>query len=187
METLPAGYGEDLLLEMQTIFANDNQNTWSDFTGALASGDIKRAHRIAHTLKSNAGTIGKAFLQKAAAEAEALLSDGENKLTDELINTIEYEFNAVLSELKPLLTKTDALTQPAAKPANTTHAYMGKLEIEELGDLLRKGNPDCLKFTEILRNIPGSEELIQLMEDFDFDPALESFAKLMKNPEARDG
>jgi signal transduction histidine kinase/CheY-like chemotaxis protein/ABC-type amino acid transport substrate-binding protein len=96
------GYGDDILLEMRSIFVNDNQNTFAEFKEAIDGNDIPKAHRIAHTLKSNAGTIGKPALQEAALDAEKRLKDGENKLTPECLETLEAEFKAVLAELEPL-------------------------------------------------------------------------------------
>jgi signal transduction histidine kinase/DNA-binding response OmpR family regulator len=185
------GYDADLILEMQTIFANDNQNTLAKFKAALEDGDIKQAHRLMHTLKSNAGTIGKTFLQKTAGQAEEMLCNGENRMTSELMNTVEAELGAVLAELRPLLKKATATAQtPDGEPYDIRHALAAEFkyeEIKELEELLRKGSPDSLKFTERLRQIKGSGELIQQIEDFDFDQALESFAKLAKKQGARDG
>jgi CheY-like chemotaxis protein/nitrogen-specific signal transduction histidine kinase len=95
-------YGEDILQEMRIIFVNDNQNTFAELKEAICHNDIQKAHRIAHTLKSNAGTIGKAALQSAALNAEKRLATGENILTPECLKTLETELNAVLAELEPL-------------------------------------------------------------------------------------
>jgi CheY-like chemotaxis protein len=95
-------YEDDLRLEMRTIFVNDNQNTFADFEEAIRVGDIHRANRIAHTLKSNAGTIGRTALQTAALEAETRLKDGENRLTPECVATLKAELEAALKELEPL-------------------------------------------------------------------------------------
>jgi PAS domain S-box-containing protein len=95
-------YEDDLLMEMRTIFVNDNQNTFAEFEGALRDGDVHKANRIAHTLKSNAGTIGKPALQAAALEAETRLKDGENRLTPECAAALKAELDAALRELEPL-------------------------------------------------------------------------------------
>jgi len=97
-----SAYGDDILLEMRTIFVNDNQNTFAEFKDAIYHNDIPKAHRIAHTLKSNAGTIGMAALQAAAFDAEKLLATGEALMTPDCLKTLETELNAVLAELEPL-------------------------------------------------------------------------------------
>jgi len=96
------GYGDDILQEMRAIFVDDNQNTFAEFKEAIYANDIPKAHRIAHTLKSNAGTIGKPALQAAALDAEKHLAGGENLMTPECLKTLETELNAVLAELEPL-------------------------------------------------------------------------------------
>ncbi len=103
-------YGDDILLEMRTIFVNDNQNTFAELKGAIYGCDIQKAHRIAHTLKSNAGTIGKSALQSAAFEVEKHLVNGENTLAPEHLKNLETELNAVLAELEPLKTQNPPLS-----------------------------------------------------------------------------
>jgi len=49
--------------------------------------------------------------------------------------------------------------------------------LEELEPLLKSCDPDCLDFIDSLRLIPGSDELVMYMENFDFKSA----AKVLKN------
>jgi CheY-like chemotaxis protein len=156
-------------------FAKHNQGKFAEIKGALDSGDIKLAHRLAHTLKSNAGQIGKTLLQKAAADVERLLKDGENKAAGEPLTVLETELNRVLDELSPFLNETVKETRPAAFNTEKVKELAEKLE-----PLLKSGNPECLKYIEELRIlIPGSEELIQQMENYDFELAKTTFARLM--------
>ena len=178
-------YDDSLLLELRTIFVNDNQHKFDEFVGAVNSGNIRLAHRIAHTLKSNAGAIGKTGLQKAAAEAERLLTGGDNRLTKERIDALETELAAALVELAPLLNKSGGAPDGAAEPGAA-----GGVNIpfaEELAALLRKGSPDSLKFIEPLRTAGGCGRLIKQMEDFDFDEAADTLAALMNNTGGRNG
>ncbi|MCL2183866.1 MAG: transporter substrate-binding domain-containing protein [Chitinispirillia bacterium] len=176
-------YDDGLLTELRTIFVNSNQRTFGDFVSAVNSGDVKLANRLAHTLKSNAGSIGKSALQKAAAEAEKLLADGRNSLSQENIDKLERELNAVLRELAPLFSKDDASWESAPQ----TGAAVEIPFAGELDALLRKGSPDCLKFTEQLRAIGGCERLVKQIENFDFDDAAATFAALRKNTERSNG
>jgi len=79
-------------------FMKSNQTKFSEITAALDAGDIKTAHRLAHSLKGNAAQIGKADLQKAAAAVEEQLKDGENKVTRQQLAALETELSAVLAE-----------------------------------------------------------------------------------------
>jgi len=79
-------------------FFKENQTKYEDITKALDTGDIKLAHRLAHTLKSNAALLGKENLRKASAEVEALLKDGKNLVTQEHLDLFRAELNSVLEE-----------------------------------------------------------------------------------------
>jgi len=176
-------YDDELLTELRTIFVNDNQNIFGDFISAVNSGDVKLAHRLAHTLKSNAGSICKPELQKAAAMVEKLLSDEKNLLTKDAIDLLEKELAAVMRDLSPLLGKSSTPKNTPEKADNTGVSNMAIAFADELEALLHKGSPDCLKFVDVLRAIPGNEALIKQMEDFDFDEAALTFAALRNNTE----
>jgi len=90
---------EELLKEMKTLFAQGSQNTVVNISKAIAIGDIKEAHRLAHTLKSSAMLIGKARLSKLAKDAESLLKSGA-ELPPELFSELELEHERVLDELR---------------------------------------------------------------------------------------
>ena len=80
-------------------FLDSNKNRFSEITNALKENDIVLAHRLAHSLKSNAGQIGKTELQKAALEVELHLVREENKTNEEQLNKLETELNLVLSKI----------------------------------------------------------------------------------------
>jgi signal transduction histidine kinase/DNA-binding response OmpR family regulator/HAMP domain-containing protein len=174
-----------LLGTLTLNFLNDHPETFHKITDAIESGDIKLAHRLAHTLKSNAGLIGMTVLQKAALEVESLLRGGKNQVTPDAMNALETELNAVLGELKPLAktasSSKQTLPEPASLSTDETREFLAGLK-----PLLERGNPECLKLTHSLRGIRGSSEslvqtLIQQMEDLDFEQATQTLAELMNN------
>jgi signal transduction histidine kinase/DNA-binding response OmpR family regulator len=83
---------------LKAHFVKNNQTKFAEFKKALEE-DIQLAHRIAHTLKGNAGQIGEKRLQEAAKTVEKTLKGGENLLSEEQINTMETELKAVLERL----------------------------------------------------------------------------------------
>jgi signal transduction histidine kinase/DNA-binding response OmpR family regulator len=91
---------EELYKELQVEFAKANRNVCYDITSAIASGDVKLAHRLAHTLKGNAGMLGKTRLQTAAAEVEAILKEGNSTLSEEMLDYLESELKEVLEEFE---------------------------------------------------------------------------------------
>jgi len=151
-------------------FVKNNQARLSKISEAISTGDIKLAHRLAHTLKSNAGQLGKILLQRAAENVEQQLKDGENLVTPGQMAALEKELNAVLSNLAPLVSDHP---QPVAEtPAVPLDAKAALKFIEKVEPLLEDSDPECLNFIDGLRMMPGSEELIHQMENLDFEQAL---------------
>ena len=86
-------------------FIESNSNKYKEITEALDSGDIVLAHRLVHTLKSNAGQLRKTPLQEVVADVEKKLIDGANKVTKKQLKALDSELNAVLEELAILVDK----------------------------------------------------------------------------------
>jgi CheY-like chemotaxis protein len=153
--------------ELKIDFAKANLHKADEIKNAVAANDITLAHRLAHTLKSNAAIIGAHGLKAAAAETEALLSGGENRVKPEVMERLSFELGAVLNQLAPLL-------EPVSRSSQDTPKLNPKEALDllnKLQPLLTSGNPECLEYTGALRGIEGSDELIGLMENFDFRPA----------------
>jgi len=51
--------------------------------------------------------------------------------------------------------------------------------LEEVEPLLKSGSPECRKMMDDIRAIPGSDELIRQMEDYDFDAAVIALSDLL--------
>jgi CheY-like chemotaxis protein len=169
----------ELLKKLNYTFARDNQNCFVEITAAIAAGDIKLAHRLAHTLKGNAGQIGRAKLQKAAGTLEDLLySAGKHKDTgfsipEDSMNLLKTELNLVLDELLPLLSK------PQKEPERLDSSSMLAL-FEKLEPMLQNINPECVNLLDDIRIIPGSEELVYHIENYDFEAAARALGELKK-------
>jgi len=165
----------EFLKSIQIYFVKSNQNKYREIVNALNQGDIKLAHRLAHSLKGNAGQIGKILLQKAAAEVENQLKGGKNLVSDIQLETLATELNVVLSELAPLLDEEDEKSETKIKFLDPQTA-LGILE--KLEPLLKRGNPECMNYREELSAIQGGGQLIQQMEDFEFESALKTLEKI---------
>ena len=66
----------DLLNKLQSRFRDNLDDFTPAFNEALANSDSEKALRIAHTLKSAAGTIGAIRIQEAASTMETYFRDG---------------------------------------------------------------------------------------------------------------
>ena len=166
---------DKLQKRLQLTFVKDNQNTFREIRDAIDKNDIKLANRLAHTLKSNAGLIGKPFLQKAAADVESLLKGGNNFVTDSALNTLEYELNLVLKELAPLLSEARIPVQNKVFNASEALNLLNRLK-----PMLANMNPESINLLDEIRSIPGADELAEHIENFDFKPALKILSELRK-------
>ena len=165
-------FDENLMGRLTVNFVNAHQGTYRAITAALDVGDIKQAHRLAHTLKGHAGLLGRTGLQKAAGQVESLIAGGRNLVTPEALSALETELNAALTELAGLLEQAGSPeAPPEAEPLGPEKA---RELLAELKPLLERGNPECLKLIDGLRGLSGSEKLIRQMEDLDFERAAET-------------
>ena len=166
----------DLYQDLINIFVKNNREKFKEIRNAMSVGDIELAHRLAHTLKGNAGQLNKAPLAKAASEVETSLKNGLNLVTFSQMENLKTELIKTIEELEPLV-------RIKEKPVIT-----GTLEESEARDLLDKletmlknGNPECLSLVNDLHKIQGTDELIQQMDDFDFNAALKSLSVLKRS------
>jgi CheY-like chemotaxis protein len=184
----PAGYGaaapsapEDeakLKTRLINAFMRNNKTVVPEIRKALDNGEVKLAHRLAHTLKGNAGLLGRERLQKAAQEVESLLMHEQNLANQVVLGDLEAELDAVFKELTPLVAPE---VSPGAGPGPEPLALAQTRGLfEELEALLDGGNPECLNLIGSLRRVPGSGALIQHLEYFEFEQALSALARLKK-------
>jgi len=163
---------------LQRMFLRSNRRKFDEIANALKENDIKLAHRLAHTLKSNAGQIDRTFLQKAAADVEFCLKDGKNAVSAELLNMLEKELNLTLSQLDAELGEEESESgEVQGEPLD--EAACREL-FDKLEPLLKMGSPESCNFINTLRRVPGSDKLIRQIEDFDFESAAVTLAELSK-------
>ncbi|MCL2166206.1 MAG: Hpt domain-containing protein [Clostridiales bacterium] len=146
----------------------------------MDEGDNTLAHRIAHNLKSIAGQIGEEELQQAAAHVEQLLKEGENDRIPDLAPILEAEVNKVIRSLTP------ALDEDGDKGINLDKEQALSL-FKDLEHMLRNRNPECYHLLPLLRAIPGSDTLAELVEEYDFVEAIASLDELRRNWSGKHG
>jgi len=195
----------ELRQKLITNFVKDNRNKFPEITDALDYGDIKLAHRLVHTLKGNAGQLGKTVLQKTAEQIELQLRDilsaapenqkipgGRSLVAAEYLKALEAELKAVLAEFSLLGSEPAQIgdiSQVVKFDAESARSLFARLET-----MLEMGNPECRELVGTLRLVPGFsgdprgtelliEDMIQQMNDLDFEPALVSLAELKKKME----
>jgi signal transduction histidine kinase/response regulator RpfG family c-di-GMP phosphodiesterase len=170
---------EMLQLYLKVNFYKDNLNTFGDIMKAVNESDIKLAHRLAHTLKTNAAQIGEKKLQEAAYAAEDLFSNAKNMLAEEydrkrIYGVLEAELEMVLGRLEALAEEAETVKK------ENLDAKRARELLEELKEMLVNRNPECISLIDDLRAIPGSKELTRFVEEYEFKQALEELAKLQE-------
>ncbi|MCL2048902.1 MAG: ATP-binding protein, partial [Defluviitaleaceae bacterium] len=152
-------------------FVKVNQNVPSEIEKAIEQGDMKLAHRLAHSLKGNAGMLGKTELKIAAEEVETLLQDRIDSILDSKINRLKEELEIVLRELSPLLNE-----QEEKREAMSNEEALKLLE--KLEPMLEELNPESVSLLSFIQSIEGAEALALQVENYDFEAALETLIKL---------
>jgi HPt (histidine-containing phosphotransfer) domain-containing protein len=103
---------DELQQKLINSFCKNNKTKFEEINDAISVGNIVLAHRLAHTLKSNAGQLGKTLLQKAAEDIEERLKEGKNFVNPEQLETLKVELGLVLAELELLVSSSP---QPVAE------------------------------------------------------------------------
>jgi len=152
---------EQLRRKSILTFIKDNQNNFEEITDSLSSGDVKTAHRLAHTLKSIAGYLGKKELQEAAFSLEKSLQNETTDYTPEQLGVLEKELSSALREFEPLLKEAESAKAIAVQIDDGKLAAL----FSALEPLLRKGDFGAANFVEELRGIAGMEELAERIDD----------------------
>jgi len=181
----PVGYqrevvssGEKAESELRQLLINtfvaNNKEKNLEILSAIESGDYELAHRLAHTLKNNAGQLGETALRRAAESMEHCLKNNENRTTSKQAETLETELKAALERLEPMVQLPDA-PDSSIEPTDSaaTFELFSKLEF-----LLNDSDFECLSLVDDLRAVIGSETLVDRVMNLDFKLALEELDKL---------
>ncbi|MCL2603213.1 MAG: ATP-binding protein [Defluviitaleaceae bacterium] len=165
---------EQLRHKVIGTFVKENKDTYTRFYNALSSGDTKTAHRIVHTLKSGAGYLGKTKLQDAAFSLEQSLQLDPPSHTPDQLHDLEKELEAALAELEPLIMEIEPQKQEAVAMDSEKLAAL----LTDLEALLQAGDYGASDYVDALKGITGMEELADLIDDYDYEGAMELLKQL---------
>jgi signal transduction histidine kinase/CheY-like chemotaxis protein len=173
---------EEQRMELIVTFLKSNQTTLQDIKDALEVGNVKLAHRLAHTLKSVAGIVGMTALTEAAQTLEHSLYMGKVQFLNEQISELENELNAAFAELKPIA---DNHMNKVKRAVDSSFDKEKALKLlETLDSFLKTDSFESLNFVAELAAIPGTEQLADLVENFKFKPAREMLAVIKQKVDA---
>ena len=165
------------------------RESYSDFETAFASAraddDAAAPERLAHTLKGVAANIGALPLSEVAAQLESACRDGEPE------TEITARLATVRDKLGPLLQAVDASGLGGEVPEVDSEQLLEAGAIASLLASLREALEDCdTEAASIAGELAGGltepssveklGEIIDHLDAYDFDEALEVFASLEK-------
>jgi len=167
--------GEEKLRRKSIVtFVKENRDAYGRIVALLDSGDIKTAHRIAHTLKSAAGYLEKKALQEAAFSLEESLKGDTAGHTPQQLSILEKELSSALNEFELLLEEAGEEKTEAMQIDDGELAAL----LQEIEPLLRKNDFAALDHVEKLRGVAGMQGLAELIDDYDFTGALKFIESL---------
>lgn len=108
METIAAlrSYQEDgqpdFLTELIDAYLDDSPQRLSNLHRAIENKDAEQAARVAHALKGSSGNLGAERLAGWMLKAEMAGKNGEVQKLQELLPSIQSEFDAVSLQLRAL-------------------------------------------------------------------------------------
>jgi CheY-like chemotaxis protein len=161
-------------------FYKNNQTVHDEIADAVAAGDTRLAHRLAHTLKGNAGLLGKTGLRNAAFEVEELLREGVASIWDNKMKVLKMELKLVLEAFKSLAEETPAQDTQMLDAEQTLALF------EKLKPMLENSNPECVDLLGMLRAVPGAEPLVQQIENYNFGEAAKLLIALRNDKHEKD-
>ncbi|MCL2050213.1 MAG: ATP-binding protein [Lachnospiraceae bacterium] len=168
----------ELYENLKRNFFLENTNRYQEIADKLSADDLSDARRIIHSLKSNANWIGATYLSLIAAEMEENFI-ADQPCTNEQLSLLHDELNRVLKELAPLAGKK---TELSYLEKTSLILLPGELVLK-LEPLLSQGNADSSRYLSEIREVfaeftPYCDELIKQIEDYDFDEACVTLAKI---------
>ena len=170
---------DEMEKELRISFVKSNRVKYDEIAEALKSGDFTHAHRLAHSLKGNAGFVGKPKLVKAAAEIETLLTGHSGSeapsIPDEILSRLKTELDLVLKEFAPLFDEFNSRETRSPLSGEQILALFEKLE-----PMLRERDTDCLDLLDDILAIPGAESLAKHIEKCEFKSAANALDELKK-------
>ena len=159
-------------------FRETQAHAGEEIREALATGDHKRAERIAHTVRGIAGNIGAKELAAAAATVEAAFRDVAPARPEPDLSAFEIALRRVVSSIASFA---QAQTEsPASQPMHDLAEIVPKLA--QLESLLKSDDFDARNILEELlphfqrtRHAAHFEMLSRKVAGYDFEAALAEF------------
>ena len=171
------GRDGDLFCKMLGWFRDGHSGNVTAIRTALAAGDRATAHRLAHSLKGAAGSIGATALFEAARRLEHALRPGSGEISPTLVSEVDVSLTLQLAEIERALPPVaGGGGQAVAEPVD--EAALAPL-LREMAKLLADDDAEALdRVASLAAHGQGGalEEdfrcLVELVENFSLREAL---------------
>lgn len=182
---------EKLYRKLLRKFRDSQHDFVEQFHDAQESDDVGAATRMAHTLKSVAGTIGALTLQNAAAELEMVCNEGKSG------SEVEISLSGVEAELEPVIkTLERSNLDVSSKETTGKPSQMNKEDLEKrlkkLQELLNDNNTEAVDTVEDLEEMLQGHESLTILKQissaigkYEFDLAIELLNKMATKSEIK--
>jgi len=150
-------------------FVRSQKNVFGNISQALNAGDLKTAHRLAHSLKGLAALINENALAKAAGNVEQLLAAGEMPTN---------HLDALESELARVIGSIDVPNTPLFPIHRSFDKAKATVLFDKLYSMLASDSVECFSLLDELRAIPETGVLVRQIEEYDFADALQTMGTL---------
>ncbi|WAW09431.1 ATP-binding protein [Oxalobacter vibrioformis] len=172
---------EDPVLYQQLLdnFGSEKGRDFQQIVEAINADDTPLAHRLVHTLKSNAALIGASRLAQAAFAMGKALADDNLPYARIQMKMLDTELRTVMSQLDQAAAK----PHPAQRRPEHSDPVKARALITHLMPLLSAGNTRCLDMLpEIEKTFSPFGEagdlLVRQIADFNFNLARETLLSL---------
>jgi len=154
---------------VKRLFVKENSNVIERLKSALDSEDMVKAHRIVHTIKSNAALIGEKDVQNIAMMLEKMYYKKEKD--DGLLEQLEQNLEDTLTKLSKSLGSEEAQAKKLSKKE--------LLEIiEAFEPMLATNNAKCLEMVEDILHIEELSQMAKEIEAFELKKAYNTMLEI---------
>ena len=171
-----------LYTRMLQRFVEKQQDFMALFEETLTQGSMIDAQRHCHTLKSIAATLGMAQLSKLAKQLEEDCTQLDVKVA------LQVELESILAGL---MAWQDTLVEPVSSPTEPVDVLSQTEKLQQLSQLREYVEQSSLQAQGLMQNLAQhfvtAEEktfcklIGDAIDDYDFDSALSSLDKLIRN------
>lgn len=173
------GGNSELYLKLLKRFAGGHKGFLEELNRAIASADLEKAQRMAHTVKGLSGTLGASGLFQTSSKLDDALKEKNINLND-VIKVFSDELNAVLEEIDEKIGIEHETVEPAAITEGNLDLELLQSETGKLKELIEESDIDAAKVVEHILAMPGIapfksdyEKIRTLLRNFDHETALD--------------